>query len=110
MATYASLSAEDQGIVQNTTNLIRGCAGEMAKIWNKIKAIADDSNATGLVTSLDANEIIPDTSNLAGADDLTRTEVVNLYTLLNAIRTTNDTAGNRAAMSKACGINATIRV
>src|SRR4051794_37153468 len=109
MATYASLSPEDKAVVQNTDKLIRASAGEMARIWNRIKAIADDTNATGLVTSLDAAEVIPNSSSLAGSDDLTRTEVVALYNLLNGIRTTNDTTANRNAMSKAAGINAMIQ-
>lgn len=106
MATYASLSEQDKAVVQNTVNLIRAGAGEICKVFNHLKAIADDSNATGLVTSIDVGETIPNTCGLAGSDDLTRTEVVNLYNLLNGIRTTNDTTTNRAAMSKAAGINA----
>jgi hypothetical protein len=108
MATYASLNPVDRAIVDNTVNLLRGCAGELCKIFNKIKAIADDSNATGLVTSLDVGENVPNTSGLTGADDLSRTEAVNLYNFLNGIRTANDTAANRASMTKACGINAAV--
>ena len=106
MATYASLSPSDKAIVDNTSNTIRAACGEMAKIFNHVKAIADDSNATNLVLSVDAGDTIPNVSGLAGADDLTRTELVAAYNLLNGIRTTNDTTGNRAAMSKAAGINA----
>ena len=106
MATYAELSDSDKAVVQNVANLIRAGAGELGQIFNHIKAIADDTNATGLVTSIDAGETIPNTSGLAGADDLTRTELVALYNLLNGIRTTHDTAANRAAMSKGAGINA----
>lgn len=106
MALYSDLSASDKAVVQNTVNLIRASIGDKAKGWNRVRAIADDTNAVNLVTSIDAAEIIPNTSGLAGADDLTRTEVVALYNLLNADRTTNDTAANRAAMSKGAGINA----
>jgi len=108
MGLYADLSAADKAIVQNTANLLRAEAGLLARMFNRVKAIADDTNATGLVTGLDAGEVIPNTSGLAGADDLTRAEVVALYTLLNGIRTTNDTAQNRAAIGKAAGINATL--
>ena len=109
MATYAELSAEDRAIVDNTVNMIRASAGEMARAWNRLKAIADDSNATALVTSIDAGETIPNTSGLAGADDMTRSELVAVWTVLNGIRTTNDTAPNRAAFSKAAGVNAMIQ-
>ena len=106
MATYNSLDSTDRAIVDNTTNLVRGAVSEMARIWNRIKAIADDSNAVGLVTSLDAGQVIPNTSGLAGADDLTKEELVELYNLLNGIRNTNDTLANRQKMSKSSGINA----
>lgn len=103
MATYASLNAEDKKIVDNTVNLIRGAASLVFRSFNRIKAIADDSNATGLVLSIDPNEVIPNTSSLPGSDELTRTEIVTLYNLINGIRTTNDTAPNRASASKAVG-------
>lgn len=104
--TYEELSPSDRGIVDNVANLIRASIGEKAKGWNRVKAIADDTNAIAIMTSIDAGAVIPNTSGLAGADDLTRTELVALYNLLNADRTTNDTAQNRAAMSKGAGINA----
>jgi hypothetical protein len=106
MATYASLSPQDKAVVQNTVNLIRAGAGEFAKVYNHLKAIADDTNATALVLSVDAGDTIPNTSGLAGADDMTRAELATLYTLLDTIRSTNDTASFRAQASKAAGINA----
>jgi NADH:ubiquinone oxidoreductase subunit D len=106
MPTYANLTAADRAIVDNATNTIRSACGEMARIFNHVKAIADDTNATGLVTSLDAGQVVPQTSGLAGAATLTREEVIALYNLLAGIRTTNDTPANRAAMSKAAGVNA----
>lgn len=106
MATYDSLSPSDKAVVQNTVNLVRAGAGEIAKVFNHLKAIADDSNAVNLVLSVDAADTIPNQSGLAGADDMTRDEIVNLFNLINGIRTTNDTASFRAAASKAAGINA----
>ena len=106
MATYASLSAEDQAVVQNTVNLIRAGAGEVAKVFNHLNAIADDTNATALVISVDANDAIPLTAGLAGADSMTRAELVSLYQTLIAMRDAYDTPANRAAWSKAAGINA----
>lgn len=108
MALYSELSAEDQAVVQNTINLIRAAAGERARAWNRQKAIADDSNAIALITSIDPGETIPNTSNLAGADDMSRSELVSLWNTIELDRTANDDATNRAAMSKAAGINAMI--
>ena len=106
MATYEELNQQDRLIVDNTTNLIRASCGEMARVFNHLAAIAADSNAVALITSVDAGATIPNTSGLAGADDLTRAELVALYNVLDGIRTTNDTSANRAAWSKAAGINA----
>lgn len=106
MALYSELSTVDKSIVQNAVNMIRASIGEKAKGWNRVKAIADDTNAVNLILSIDVGDTIPNTSGLAGADDLTRAEIVALYNLLNNDRTTNDTAPNRAAMSKGAGINA----
>lgn len=105
MAAYDSLSPSDKAVVQNAVNLIRAGAGELARIFNHINAIASDTNATGLVMSIDVGDVIPNTSGLAGADDMTRTELVTLYNLLNTVRTTNDNASFRAQASKAAGIN-----
>ena len=106
MATYASLSNQDKSVVQNAVNLVRAGAGEMARVFNHLLAIANDTNAVALITSIDPDESIPNTSGLAGADDVTRTEIVTLYNLLNGIRTVNDDASFRAQASKAAGINA----
>lgn len=108
MATYAELSPEDRAIVDNTVNLIRASAGERARAWNRQKAIADDANAVALVVSIDAGGTIPNTSGLAGADDMTRSELVAVWNTLEEDRTANDDATNRAAFAKAAGINAMI--
>jgi hypothetical protein len=102
---YSELAPVDQAIVDNLSREIRTAIANKAKGWNLTKAIADDSNAIALVMSIDGAAVIPNKTGMAGADDLTRTELVALYTLLNTDRTNNDTAPNRAAMSKAAGIN-----
>ena len=106
MPTYQELSPEDRAVVDNTINLIRASCGEKARAWNRQKAIADDTNAIALVTSIDAGATIPNTSGLAGADDMTRSELVAVWTALEADRSANDTPTNRAGFSKAAGINA----
>jgi hypothetical protein len=105
MAVYSELSPVDQAIVDNVSREIRTAIANKAKGWNLTKAIADDTNAINIVMSIDAGAVIPNKTGMAGADDLTRTELVALYTLLNTDRTNNDTVPNRNAMSKAAGIN-----
>lgn len=108
MALYSALNPADRAIVDNTVNLIRAAAGERARAWNRQMAIAADSNAIALVVSVDSGATIPNTSGLAGADDLTRAELVAVWQLLEADRAANDTSQNRANISKACGINETL--
>jgi len=105
MATYASLSDQDKAVVQNTVQLIRSISGSMGKILNTLSAIAADTNATGLITLIDNAEVIPNQSALAGSDDMTKSEISAIWTTYVSLRTTFDTAGNRAAWSKAAGIN-----
>lgn len=106
MVAYADLSESDKAVVQNTVQLVRAGAGEIAKVFNHLKAIADDTNAVNLVLSVDVGETIPNESGLAGADDMTRQEITDLFQLLDSIRTTNDDASFRSKASKAAGINA----
>ena len=103
MGTYAALSAEDQAIVQSTVQMIRGASGSVGRVFNTLTAIADDSNAIGLITSIDAGEIIPNESGMAGADSLTRAEVGSIWTDLTTMKSSHDTDGNRAAWSKSAG-------
>ena len=110
MATYASLSDSDKAVVQNTVQLIRGLTGSVARQFNAQIAIAADSNAIALITSIDAGETIPNESGLAGADDVTRSELVAIWTNLSTMKATHDTPANRAAWSKAAGINALLGV
>ena len=105
MATYASLSASDKAVVQNTVQLIRQTCGSTGRNFNSLAAIAADTNAIALITSIDAGDTIPNESGLAGADDMTRSELVAIWNDFSTMRTTHDTAGNRAAWSKAAGIN-----
>jgi hypothetical protein len=106
MATYASLSPVEQAVVQNIVQLIRSGAGEMGKLFNHLRAIADDTHAVNLVLSLDPGETIPNMSGLAGAGDQTRAEIAAIYTIMNTARTDIDNADFRAKASKAAGINA----
>jgi len=110
MATYASLSDSDKAVVQNTVQQIRALSGTVGRQFNALTAIANDTNAVNLITSIDSGETIPNQSGLAGADDMTRSELVSLWNELIAMQAAYDTAANRASWSKAAGINALLGV
>ena len=80
MATYASLTAEQKGILGALTTQIRAFAGEFAKTNTKAEVLVDDWNAqvSVIVASLDAGEIIPNLSGLAGAASITKEELTVL--------------------------------
>ena len=105
MATYDSLSEADKAVVQNTVQLIRANAGAVGRVFNAMAAIAADTNAIALITSIDPGETIPNESGLAGADDMTRSELVGMWNDFDTMRTAHDTPTNRAVWSKAAGIN-----
>lgn len=104
MATYDSLSDGDKAVVQSTIQLIRSMAGSFGRSFNARTAIAADTNAIAIITSIDAGDTIPNESGLAGADDVTRAELVAAWTEFNAMATSHDTASNRAAWSKLAGV------
>jgi hypothetical protein len=108
MATYASLSDSDKAVVQNTVQLIRGMTGSFARNFNALNAIAADTNAINLILSIDAGDTIPNESGLAGADDMTRSELAAIYNDFVTMRDAHDDAAARAEWSKAAGINALI--
>ena len=114
MATYASLSPEDKAVLQNGMNLIRAAAGEICRHFNHQIALSKDANLQAILASVDNTEVIPNTSGLGGADDMTKQELSNLYTYIANMRVIVGTYPTgrgespefRAAASKAAGVNA----
>lgn len=112
MATYASLTREQKGILQDFTNLCRSWAGEQARVNNHADAINTTYNAqvVTILSSLDVGEIVPQTSGLNGAASLTKEEVTTLVShiqnMLADMRTHTsgfNTATLRQAWAKAAG-------
>ena len=70
-----------------------------------MKASLDASGGAGdILDSLDAGEIVPNSSGIAGAHDLTKEDWATLRTVgLGGFLTTYDTAGVRELAAKAAG-------
>ena len=87
MATYACLTQEQKDILQASTNLVRSWTGEQARTNNHADAINNDYNAqtVTIINSLDAGEIIPNTSGLSGAASLTKEQYITLISHLQNI-------------------------
>jgi len=80
MATYASLSQEQKDTIQSFTNNLRTWAGEQARANRHASAFNDQYNAqaSAIVASLDAGEVVPNTSSLDGAGSVTKEELVSV--------------------------------
>ena len=104
MATYDSLSAEDKAVVDNCTNVMRSTAGEIARTFNHMAAIAEDANATAIFGTLDGAEIIPNRSGLAGADSMTKAQLQAVFVDFVAMQTTHNTTAAREVWTQMCGI------
>ena len=87
MATYDSLSNSDKNVLQNMTNMCRAWCGEQARSNNHADVINTDYNAqtSAIISSLDAEEVIPNTSGLAGANNLTKEELITLVSHMQNI-------------------------
>lgn len=110
MPTYNDLNEVQKRIVDNLSGLLRSAARKQAQLHNLVKAVANDPNAIAVMRTIDLAELIPNKTNLAGSDNLTRQELQQIYTDLKTLMDNNDTAANRALWTKAAGINATSEV
>lgn len=99
MATYASLTPEQKDIVAGLTVQLRAFAGEFAKTNVKAQVLVDDWNSQvqAIVSSLDAGEVIPNLSGLAGAASVTKEELTSLVatSLVNLLGTYNTAAARQ---------------
>lgn len=109
MGLYANLSQEDKeklavwernlrGWINN--NISRGVVQARA-----LKASLDASNGAGeILDSLNAGEVVPNSSGIAGAHDMTKEEWATLRSAgLNTFLTSYDTLSVRELAAKAAG-------
>ena len=107
MATYDSLTQEEKDKIAQAERWMRGCISSLVayadvadfnlkeQYWlNEVKPIVD---------TLDVDEIIPNSSGLAGAVDITEAEMPQAMNWLFGIQDDIDT--NLALVVKLVGIN-----
>jgi hypothetical protein len=93
MAAYTDLTAEQQAQLQAFANIWRSHIGMIYSEFQKIENIESSWNASvsAMVTALDANTLIPNTSGLAGAGGVTReTMIASLTDFATALASYND--------------------
>lgn len=123
--TFSSLTVSQQKQIEDLSTSCRSFSSQLSKLCILGSAIASNwSGGTAtLVASLNSGEIIPNTTGLDGAQDLSPADVSNLAgyatTISNPSNSPNgnsndSTAGSyssafiKALLVKACGINAFI--
>lgn len=110
MATFASLTAEQQGIVAEYTRQQRAMVGSFARLLNQFEALDnmyDGQVVTAWATLGDA-DIITDGSGLAGTSLLSKAEVASIATAVQAILTTYQTEPLRELYVRMAGLTNTL--
>ena len=101
---YADLTAEEQGIVDEGTQFIRGRLREMVGTDFDLKLVAFDQLVQPVLDLLLDGDVLPDRSGLAGSSDMT---VADAELIKNWMQSRSDEIQtNKAVMVKAIGFNA----
>jgi len=108
MATYASLNAQQKADLATYDTFLRGTFSSLASlakesdsmVWNQF-AVA---NVDPVLATVDAAEVIPKSTGLAGAKDLTQAEFLQIQAIARQL--TALLATNLPLIVKAVGINA----
>jgi len=109
---YADLTDEQKEAVQALSQIVRPLSGELARLLEKFQAVVAyyAGNVETTLGELQASDVIPNTSGLAGAQDLTNEQFANLVGyMITASATADGSAGSlntnyhRALYASACG-------
>jgi len=108
MATYETLSAEDQATLAEATKHLRAVSGQTAKQLTAASVVSSmfTVGADAVLAQLDPGAVVPNTSGLGGAQPLTKEEIEALVASARGALTLLDTQAQRDARVKAAGINA----
>lgn len=105
-----ALTAEQQGIVAEYVRQQRAVVGEFARLLNKMEALDNmyDGQVVAAWASLAAQDIIADGSGLAGVSLLSKAEVANIATAMQAILTAYQGEALRQLYVKMAGMTNTL--
>ena len=108
MATYDSLTNEQKDVLGEWDKQHRAFLGQLAKLIAVARALDAAAEASGgadsIVASLDAGQIVPNSSGFAGAQNLTKEELQAIRAAgLADFLLTYDTDAVRRVIAKAKG-------
>ncbi len=101
---FDDLTPEQQAIVSEYVRLLRAWCGEQARVNNHGGALNDGyATVQTILALLDSDDVITDSSGLAGAAALTKGEIVSLTAHMQGILASYNTPGHRQMWAKAAG-------
>lgn len=107
MATYDSLLQADKDLLAAWERNSRGWVNTYASLLIQARQLVASANATGgprdIVISLDNGEVVPNSSGIAGAHDLTKQELAGVVAFLDEVIANSDNAPDLELMAQASG-------
>ena len=109
---YADLTTEQKESVQALCQTVRPLSGELGRLLEKFQAVVAyyTGNVETILGELQSSDVVPNLSGLAGAQGLTKEQLVNLIGYMITSSATADAAVgsyntnyHRALYAKACG-------
>jgi type III secretory pathway component EscT len=107
---YADLTIEQKASVQALSQLVRPLAGELGRLLEKFQAVVSyySGNVETILGELQSADLIPNETGLAGAQNMTKDQFVNLVGyMITAAATADGSPMNsnyhRALYAQACG-------
>ena len=109
-AVYDALSPEDKAIVDAYTTQLRAHAGSVGRNINTGESIEDYywGAVNAILTTFSAGDEVPNSSGLAGAVNLTKTELDNLLSYVQGVKTNYGTDAHQQLRAKAAGLQNTL--
>ena len=106
MATFSSLTAEQQGIVAEYTRQQRAMVGAFARLLNQFEALDNmfDGQVVTAWATLGTTDVIADGSGLAGTSQLTKAEVASIAAAVQVILETYQGEALRRLYVKMAGM------
>lgn len=107
---FSELTAEQQNIVSEYVRQQRAMVGAFARLLNQFEALDNmyDGQVTTAWASLLNTDVIADGSGLAGTSELTKAQVAQIATAVQAILTTYQTEALRQLYVRMAGMTNTI--
>lgn len=101
---YADLTTEQKASLDSWMLLFRATCGELARVNNHGDAVNIEYNGSAgeVLALLQDTDAIPNTSGLAGAESMTKAQIVTVVSYLQGVLAYN-TSAHRGNIARACG-------